>query len=510
MMVETLVMTSSDAPAANSLARRAAVSLALLVGFYVIGLGLAGLLAWLPFGVYSFTGRGNLQLTWFCLASAGAILWSFRPRRDPFVKPGPLLNEAEHPELFATLRDVAARTNQAMPDEVYLVPVVNAFVTERRRVTGVGRTRMMGLGLPLLQTLSIGELRAVLAHEFGHHEGGDVALGPLVYRTHRSISRTLEAVSGSILEWPFRSYGQLFLRVSAGVSRHQEHVADAFAAKIEGSVPLGSGLRKVNAVDAVYGVFLARDVMPALAAGIVPPLADGFETFVSQPHSRKFMDTVLEQVMKGTGADPYDTHPPLAERLAALETRPSCPMPQDDRMAIRLLRISPSLEVELAEHMRPTDTPRKVVSWSDVVEQVHIPEWSRMLNARKRHLESLKFEQLPAGVNALATLARQLKETIDTGVSDEEVASRFSGVIGVAIGMALYKAGWQTHYAPGAPISMRRGDAHVEPFEIARALEEGAISTQEWLSLCRQLELPATLMGGDSRERTIRSEKTKV
>ena len=489
-------MTGRGAPATNSLARRAAVALALLVGFYVIGIGLAGFLAWLPFGVYSFTGRSNLQLSWFCLASAGAILWSFRPRREPFVKPGPLLREAEHPELFATLRDVAAKTRQTMPDEVYLVPAVNAFVAQRRGVSGLGSVRMMGLGLPLLQALSVAELRAVLAHEFGHYEGGDVALGPLVYRTHQSIARTLEAVSGSILEWPFRSYGHVFLRVSSGVSRHQEYVADAVAAKAEGAGPLGSGLKKVNAVGVVYDAFLAQDVLPALAAGVVPPLVDGFATLISQPHLRQVMETVLEQVMKGTTEEPYDTHPPLVERLAALENLPSSSAPHDDRVSITMLRINPPLEVELADYIRPTDTPRKAVNWSEAVEHVHIPAWSRMLDARKRRLASVEFEQLPSGVKAIATLARQLKETIDTGVSDEEVASRFSVVIGVAIGMALHQAGWQTHYAPGSPIVMRRGDAHVEPFAVARSLGEGTISRPEWISLCRQLGLPATLIGG--------------
>ena len=83
-----------------------------------------------------------------------------------------------------------------MPTEVYLVADVNAFVTTRGGFMGFGSRRVMGLGLPLLQTLGVRELRAVLAHEFGHYHGGDTKLGPWIYKTRAAIGRTLQGLAG--------------------------------------------------------------------------------------------------------------------------------------------------------------------------------------------------------------------------------------------------------------------------------------------------------------------------
>src|ERR1700685_1123183 len=62
---------------------------------------------------------------------------------------------------------------------------------------GFGSRRIMGLGLPLLSTMTVSQFRAVLAHEFAHYYGGDTSLGPWVYRTKASIVRIFENV-GSV------------------------------------------------------------------------------------------------------------------------------------------------------------------------------------------------------------------------------------------------------------------------------------------------------------------------
>ena len=53
---------------------------------------------------------------------------------------------------------------------------------------GFGSRRVMGLGLSLMQILTVSELRAVVAHEFGHFHGGDVAIGPWIHKTSAARS----------------------------------------------------------------------------------------------------------------------------------------------------------------------------------------------------------------------------------------------------------------------------------------------------------------------------------
>jgi heat shock protein HtpX len=104
------------------------------------------------------------------------------------------------------IREVARAAGQPMSSEVYLVPERNAFVTQRGGIMGFFSRRVFGLGLPLLRTLDADQMRAVLAHEFGHFHGGDTKLGLWIYKTRSAIGRTLHALEqrGSALSLPFR------------------------------------------------------------------------------------------------------------------------------------------------------------------------------------------------------------------------------------------------------------------------------------------------------------------
>ena len=106
---------------------------------------------------------GSMQRRAFVTATAAMIvagfvvLWSILPRFDRFEPPGPELLETDAPLLFGELRELAAATDQAMPSHVYLCRDANAFVTERGGIMGIGSRRVLGLGLPLLATLTGGQ-----------------------------------------------------------------------------------------------------------------------------------------------------------------------------------------------------------------------------------------------------------------------------------------------------------------------------------------------------------------
>lgn len=113
---------------------------------------------------------------------AAAILWSILPRRDRFEAPGPQLLPDDYPRLLREVEVIAQQMGQAMPRDVYLTPEVNAWVMERAGMLGIGNRRVMALGLPLLQMLTVSQLHGVIAHEFGHFYNGDTRLAPWVYQ----------------------------------------------------------------------------------------------------------------------------------------------------------------------------------------------------------------------------------------------------------------------------------------------------------------------------------------
>src|SRR5215470_10458583 len=159
-----------------SLATRAAFAIALMALFYALAVAVSAalvLLGVLALSILPSVRNGRLMLVLvavgaMCIVAAGEVVWSVLPRFDRFEPPGPEVREADHPRLFAEIRAIAAATGQRMPDHVYLVPEVNAFVAQRGGIMGIGSRRVMGIGLPLMRTLQVDELRAVLAHEMGH------------------------------------------------------------------------------------------------------------------------------------------------------------------------------------------------------------------------------------------------------------------------------------------------------------------------------------------------------
>src|SRR5207237_2757266 len=207
----------------------ALLAIALTVGFYALALGLMAAMAFVLFRP-RVPGRALL----FCVIGIVVIGVSIVPWPRRFEPPGPLLNPAGQPRLFAELQTVARAVGEAMPAEVYISPEMNAGVLQR------GRRRVMVLGLPLMQALTVNEMRAVLAHEFGHYHGGDTRLGPWIYKTRAAIGRTLQGLAGysAMLQKPFVWYGNMFLRISHAISRRQELTADQLAAQLYGAAPL--------------------------------------------------------------------------------------------------------------------------------------------------------------------------------------------------------------------------------------------------------------------------------
>ena len=183
---------------------RAIGALALMVGFY--GLAIA-ILAALWFGAYAqirYSNRIHFRYLFFVAVGTIIILAGIIPRRDEFMEPGLRLTEDGHPRLFKELKAIAAAVGQKMPADVFLVPDLNAWVMQRGGRLGWGGRRVMGLGLPLLNLLSVSEFRAVLAHEFGHFHGGDTKLGPIIYNTRGAISRTVTGLPVSVRSCRYR------------------------------------------------------------------------------------------------------------------------------------------------------------------------------------------------------------------------------------------------------------------------------------------------------------------
>jgi len=340
------------------------------------------------------------------------------------------------------LKGIASGTNQEMPREVYLMNEVNAFVSQRGGVMGIGSRRVMGLGLPLMQALTVQEFKAVLAHEFGHYHSGDVALGPLIHKTRMAIVRTVQTVSSNFLQEIFTGYARLFMRVTQAVSRRQELIADELAAQLAGAGAMMSGLRKVHGAAATFVPYLNSEVAPILSAGYVPPITQGFARFMEAPPIVDVMQAIVKQAESEGSTDPYDSHPCLKDRLSALgqlsQTRGG-----DARPATALLTKLPDWERRLLAAMGGEDRVRalKTLGWDDAVEAVYVPSWRAFVKQHGQHLKDLRVGSLPLPQTELARIGGQLQMQGESLSRDQRIR-RTIELLGAAIALALLERGW--------------------------------------------------------------------
>ncbi|MBK9030941.1 MAG: M48 family metalloprotease [Myxococcales bacterium] len=450
-----------------------ATAVAAVVGLVMAGKFLFGLLA-------EIHGRGVIMIAvagLACFVAAAVVAWSVLPRPDRFEPPGPEITATRQPELFAELRRVAAATGEAMPVHVYLVNDVNAFVTQRGGLMGVGSRRVMGLGLPLMRTLTVSELRAVIAHEMGHFYGGDTKLGPWIYKTRGSMIRTVinlekagegaAEIHGLIpllfgaVRAPFVWLAKGFLRVSQAVSRAQEYSADGVAVRTEGAPALIDGLKKTHAAALAHSLYLRNEVEPMIERGVLPPVGEGFSRFLGNDRMTKLLDEVVAAELAEGNQDPYDSHPPLRDRIAAAAQLRGPSKTPDDRPAIALM-IEPE-RYETAAIRALVDRSLADVAWTDVAAH-WIAAWRDDAKAARAALTGLTIASLPSAMTALRQRARLIHGEGADHVDDSAIRSWAVGTFGTAIALVLVDAGYQLEADPGAPHRLVDGDVVVEPF----------------------------------------------
>jgi heat shock protein HtpX len=487
-----------------SLFGRALLAVLLTIGFYGLALGIAFGLLYLIYLEITL-GEINVRLTLFALIGALVILWSILPRIDTFIAPGPRLTRQKFPALFKEIERIAKLTRQEMPREVYLVPDINAFVAERGGFMGFGSRRIMGIGLPLFHLLTVDELNAVTAHEFGHFYGGDTSLGPWVYKTRAAIIRTVMNL-GQANTWlmiPFQAYANLFLRVTNAISRQQEFSADRLAARTVGAGAGISGLQKVHKYGQAFAAYLNQEFLPLLNAGYQPPLLEGFNKFIKAPRIVEAVDKSYEEQLTRGKADPFDTHPALKERIAALEGLPAGAN-LNDRLSSTLLPAGEDVEDAIIRFMVDQTPPKnrpqqlKAITWETAVETAFVPLWEKSIQPYRDILKSLTVSSLHAEArnrgNLFEKLARAgkiLPSNVKPTQVPQDVQLQFTNnVIGSAVAFALKHSGWQIHTSPGEELTLVRDARQIKPFNLYLNLATQESTSAQWQAYCEENGIP--------------------
>jgi heat shock protein HtpX len=510
----------------RSMAIFAILAILMVVVSYVFILALAAACVYLPLQLLTFNAGGFqiLALFLFGIVIAATMLWSLVPRRDRFEAPGMPLFRQDQRRLFAELDDIAASLNERLPGEVYLIPDANAFVADRGGVMGFGSRRVMGLGLPLFSVLTVSQFRAVLAHEFAHYYGGDTSFGPWVYRTKMAIIRTFRNVGSlrtftrvSILGAMYlavatvlNAYFKLFLRAVNLVSRRQEYRADELACLVAGRQPLIDGLRAIHGAAMAWPFYWQSEVAPELWDGTLLAVSDGFARFMTAPQIREAVDKNLEKTLRRTRANPYDTHPPLGERISATEQMATRSAPEDTRPATALLDHLRTLELEFIKN-RIADIKvdrLKYVTWDEVALRVKIPAWQKAVAAHAAALYGVTVELIPDQIPKLPEIGSRIPDPRGMLLTRELRTQRAGKVFAAALALALIENSWELTVQPGI-FKLRHGTDELNPFAAVAALMAGKLSRDDWIRQCKALGICQLSLSASDRAATMRRSEAQ-
>lgn len=485
------------------MAARSAIALA---GFPVVaGLQLAAvlLLLWTVLSVLpgAVALRAGMPLSIATVGALGYGTWRalHTRRRTPA---GVAVTRQQAPKLWELIDGAAVAAGVRPPDGVTVVADATAVLGERTRVLGlIGGRRDLYLGLPLLQALPPARLRAVVAHELAH---GSPKLGrwaPLAYRGRVAVGRTAPRISrrnpaGAVL----RAYAAFYRRMDAPFSRAQELAADRIAADHAGADETVAALRDLPALAGMQRLFHAEYVGPGWQAGYVPD--DVFGGLLRVLAARSVEMSML-RATEPEPSGPWDTHPPLAERVAALTPRPSPadaapeePSSAEDAAEEKAEEKDEKAQekagdepVEPEEELVP-DLPalgralqavafpprgRTVVSWDECLSFARTTEMEREAEAALAAISRASDAAVPDAAHLLTLVAdgrlRAAAGAVFPDASPEEITGRIVDLLGLMLALAALRGGvarWRHSWTGAAEVVAVDG-ANLNLAELAAA-----------------------------------------
>lgn len=241
------------------------------------------------------------------------------------------LKRKDFPKLFAFIEELQKKLKAPGVKHVLLTDDFNASVYQYPRLGLLGvYDNYLIIGLPLMQSITPDELKAVIAHEYGHIAGAHSKVSGWIYRLRMSwqnIANHLEKQEKSnLLVNLFAGWYFPYLNAYSFVlMRNHEYHADQVAVDITDNKLHGSALIRIG----IAGIEMNQSFWPEIfkKADDVPepeelPYEKSHSFFkdITMEDSQNILRSMLEEV---TGLE--DTHPSLKDRLKFIKQEPEVP-----------------------------------------------------------------------------------------------------------------------------------------------------------------------------------------
>ena len=285
-------------------------------------------------------------------------LWAML-RRDALPAAGLELRRDRYPELFAEVDEIAARVGTEPPTTI-LAGLEPTFYVVDAEVEGLRerfRGKVMYLSVLVSRVLSRDELRAIIGHELGHFRGLDTAYSKAFAPVYAGGMTSLQALSQAMSGWRgiamlpayklLEAFFLSFAESERSIGRTRELEADVAGVEASSREALGSSLLKLERTAAGWDMALDEAIRAARSGAPAPNLADAFAD-----RTREL--AALGPVIGGGERQivhPFDSHPPVADRLAAVDLRA-----EDLEAAVRDLAPADPAAALFGEHRGALET----------------------------------------------------------------------------------------------------------------------------------------------------------
>jgi Zn-dependent protease with chaperone function len=243
----------------------------------------------------------------------------FRKVDDHHPIEGELVGKTDAPELWGRIGSIAQMLGTAPPDRIVAGIEASFFVTEHP-VTLAG-TRMEGrtlfVSLPMLKIMSVEEADAVLGHELAHFSGDDTLwsrrISPLLGKFGIYLNALYSGLALPVARF-MHFFWDLYLLSIRRLSRAREFRADGVGSSVNSPAAMARALVKV-ASYCDYRNKTEHGIIEKPAVANELQLASQLETGYPDFLTAFAGDTAS---MQSEIQHPFDTHPPMAERIQRL------------------------------------------------------------------------------------------------------------------------------------------------------------------------------------------------
>lgn len=269
------------------------------------------------------------------------------------------ITKEDEPKLFELIYNIADEIKTQYPKKVFISSEVNAYVFYNSSFWSMffPVKKNLCIGLGLVNTCTVDELKAIIAHEFGHFSQKSMKLGSYVYQTNNiivglffnndSLDKFIQTVSNihiiiniflyvaiqimKGIQWILLQLYLLVNKSYMGLSRSMEFHADEIAASVVGSDALKSSLLKIElsdyALETVTSTYINNSQKNKKTNNlfsqqtiVIKAIANSFQLKYENSFPKITLEKYLFHKRSKIIVDPKSiSHPPIEDRVYALD-----------------------------------------------------------------------------------------------------------------------------------------------------------------------------------------------